>query len=53
MDPFIAILVILLAPLVVLACLDSQLSREAEQATLLFFTNGGRDHARNQNQSGR
>lgn len=53
MDPFIAVLIILIAPLVILACLDSELSREAEQATLLFFTNSGREKARNQKTSGR
>jgi hypothetical protein len=49
MDPFIAVLIILLAPIIILACLDSELSREAEEATLLFFTNGGRENARNEN----
>lgn len=53
MDPFIAILILLLAPLVILACLDSKLSREAEAATLQFFTSGGREKARNPNSSGR
>jgi hypothetical protein len=40
MDPFIAVLIILIAPIIILACLDSELSREAEQATLLYFTGG-------------
>lgn len=53
MDPFIAILVILLATIVILACVDSELSREAEHATLLFFTNGDRENARNPNVDGR
>jgi hypothetical protein len=53
MDPFIAILTLLLAPLVILACLDSHLSREAEQATMLFFSNGSREKVRNPNTSGR
>jgi hypothetical protein len=48
MDPFLAILIILLAPIVILACLDSELSREAEEATLMYFT-GGRPQSRDRN----
>ena len=53
MDPFIALLVIFLATLVILACLDSQLSREAEHAALQFFTNGSRENVRNHRSRGR
>lgn len=53
MDAFIAILVLLLAPVVILACLDSELSREAEEAALRFFTNRGRENVRNQSSNGR
>jgi hypothetical protein len=55
MAPFIAILVTLLATLIILACLETRLSLEAEQAALQFFSGsreGAADSSSNRRQAG-